>query len=52
MITLNYLTLKDHSRLSPPHMSIPTSYPPNFLKYLALMANAPPDIVGVLGGGC
>ena len=41
-------TLNDNSRFSPPHMSIPASYVPSWVKYSRLMENNPPAIVGDL----
>lgn len=42
------LTLNDSSKFSPPHISIPESYFPRWLKYSRLIANKPPAMVGDL----
>lgn len=42
------LTLKESSRFSPPHTSMPVSYVPRYSKYFLFTANNPPAMVGDL----
>ena len=47
-ISRNIITLNEISRFSPPHISIPSSYPPSLLKKCLSIANNPPAIVADL----